>query len=78
MPDEMVVRHCALPLASNRTESLFSCPCGSEKVICGVRELNQRLRSKGLRVLTLRRGNEIMKKNYRGGVMVFENCSRRF
>lgn len=56
MPDEMVIRHCASTLASVKTGSLFSCPCESEEeVIHGVRELNQRLCSKGLRVLTLRR-----------------------
>ena len=52
----MVIRHCAPTLASLKTGSLFSCPFESEmQVFSGVRELNRRLGSKGLRALPMRR-----------------------
>ena len=52
----MVIRHCALALTRMKTESLFSCLRDSyEEVLHGVRELNRRLCSEGLRALPRRR-----------------------
>lgn len=55
MPEEMVIRHCSPTLAGLKTGSLFSCPYDSEEALRGdVREMNQLLVPKGLRVLSLR------------------------
>ena len=52
----MVIRHCAPALTCIKIESLFSCLCRSyEEVLHGVRELNRRLCSEGLRALPRRR-----------------------
>ena len=55
MSDMYLVRHCAPTLAGIKTGSLFTCPYGSrEELVCSIRRMNQRLLSKGLRVLPLR------------------------
>ena len=55
MSDMYLVRHCAPTLAGIKTGSLFTCPYGSrEELFCSIRRMNQRLLSKGLRVLPLR------------------------
>lgn len=55
MSDELVIRHCAPTLASIKTGSLFSCNYESVKELYeSIRSLNQRLASKGLRILPLK------------------------
>lgn len=55
MPDDYIIRNCAPTLAGIKTASLFTCPFESrEALTAALRQLNRRLRSKGLRVLPLR------------------------
>lgn len=55
MSDEQVIRHCAPTLASLKTANLFTAPFSSaDEMRDSVRQLNLRLRQKGLRVLPLR------------------------
>lgn len=55
MSDEYLVRHCAPTLAGIKTASLFTCPYESREALLGtIRELNRRLKVKGLRILPLR------------------------
>lgn len=54
MPEELLIRHCAPTLAGLKTSSLFGCRYESRsQFLSDVREWNNRLRSKGLRVLPL-------------------------
>ena len=55
MSEELVIRFCSPTLAGLKTGNLFSCRCGSGREMndC-VRELNRKLRPKGLRALPLR------------------------
>ena len=54
MSDELVIRHCAPTLASIKTANLFSCIFTDRReMLKHVRNLNLRLKSKGLRVLPL-------------------------
>lgn len=55
MSDEYLVRHCAPTLAGLKTASLFTCPyTAKEGITAAVRSMNQRLKSKGLRMVILR------------------------
>ena len=55
MSEEMIIRHCAPTLASMKTGSMFSCAYETpDEVFRSIRDLNRRLRKKGLRVLPLR------------------------
>lgn len=55
MSEEYLIRNCAPTLAGIKTGSLFTCPYSSKaEVISSLRGLNQKLLSKGLRVLPLR------------------------
>lgn len=55
MSDEYLVRHCAPTLAGLKTASLFTCPYNTkEGITAAVRSMNQRLKSKGLRMVVLR------------------------
>ena len=55
MSEEYLIRNCAPTLAGIKTGSLFTCPYSSKaEVISAMRGLNQKLSSKGLRVLPLR------------------------
>lgn len=55
MSEELVVRCCAPTLASLKTGNMFSCRCDSrEELYACIRDLNRRLKQKGLRVLPLR------------------------
>ncbi|MDD7740286.1 MAG: DUF3793 family protein [Fusicatenibacter sp.] len=55
MSDEMIVRHCSPTLAGLKTANLFSCPYSNkEELLLFVRDLNQRLSAKGVRVVPLR------------------------
>ena len=55
MTEDFLVRHSAPTLAGIKTASLFTCPYESrEQLLDSVRQMNQRLRGKGLRVLPLR------------------------
>ena len=55
MSDEFLVRYCAPTLAGMKTGSVFRCAYTSrEKILAQIRRLNQRLGSKGLRVIPLR------------------------
>lgn len=55
MSEEYLVRNCAPTLAGLKTGSLFSCPCDSrEELIRSLRQFNERLQNKGLRILPLR------------------------
>ena len=57
MSEELIVRHCSPTLAGLKTASLFTCSYGSvEELRAGVRQLNRRLSSKGLRIIPLRHG----------------------
>ncbi len=54
MPEELLIRHCAPTLAGIKTSNLFGCRYDSrEQLLDDVRDLNNRLRAKGLRVLPL-------------------------
>lgn len=55
MSEELVVRHCSPTLAGMKTGSLFSCTVASaEELRATLRAWNDRLRSKGLRIVPLR------------------------
>lgn len=55
MSDEIVIRHCAPTLACIKTGSLFnSCFESREAMKESIRELNRRIREKGLRAIPLR------------------------
>ena len=55
MSEDYLVRHCAPTLAGIKTAGLFTCPYDSrEKLLESVRQLNKRLKPKGLRLLPLR------------------------
>ena len=55
MSEADLVRHCAPTLAGIKTGSIFACPYETkEALLDSVRQLNRRLRCKGLRVLPLR------------------------
>ena len=55
MSDEFLVRYCAPTLAGMKTGSVFRCAYTSrETILAQIRRLNQRLGSKGLRVIPLR------------------------
>lgn len=55
MSEEILIRHCAPTLASIKTGSLFTSRFESEEAMRGsLRELNRRIRSKGLYAIPLR------------------------
>ena len=55
MSDDYLVRHCAPTLAGLKTGSLFTCPFSCrKKLLNSVRQMNERLVSKGVRILPLR------------------------
>ncbi len=55
MPEELVVRQCAPTLAGLKTGSLFRAACTNKKALLAqIRDLNQRLREKGLCLIPLR------------------------
>ena len=55
MSDDYLVRHCAPTLAGLKTGSLFTCPFSCrKKLLNSVRLMNERLVSKGVRILPLR------------------------
>lgn len=55
MSDGFLVRHCSPTLAGIKTAGLFTCPYQSKETLLeSVRQLNRRLRGKGLCVVPLR------------------------
>lgn len=55
MSEDYVIRHCAPTLAGLKTGSIFTCPCESrEALLESLRQMNRRLKVKGLRLLPLR------------------------
>lgn len=55
MSEELIVRHCSPTLAGLKAGSLFSCRCTSkQELTLQIRDLNQKLVPKGLRILPLR------------------------
>lgn len=55
MPEDYIIRHCAPTLAGIKTGSIFTCPYDSKDLLRNrLRQVNRRLRHKGLRVLPLR------------------------
>ena len=55
MSEEYLIRNCAPTLAGLKTGSMFTCPCEDrETLLATIRQLNRRLRAKGLRLLPLR------------------------
>ena len=55
MSDDYLIRHCAPTLAGLKTASLFTCPYASrDALLDSVRQMNKRLKPKGLRMLPLR------------------------
>ena len=59
MSEEYLVRHCAPTLAGIKTGSLFTCPYTCPRAFLdSIRDLNKRLRPRGLRVLPLRMSGE--------------------
>lgn len=55
MSEEYLIRNCAPTLAGLKTGSLFTCPCPDRELLRNaVRQLNRRLKAKGLRLLPLR------------------------
>ncbi len=67
MSEESLVRHCAPTLAGIKTASLFTCPYEtSEQLRESLRQLNNRIKNKGLRILPLRyTGNRALIYIYR-------------
>ena len=63
MPEELVVRQCAPTLAGIKTGSLFRAACTDKKALLAqIRDINQRLREKGLCLIPLRfrEGNALL------------------
>lgn len=59
MPEEYLIRNCAPTLAGLKTGNMFTCPCRDrDALLNAVRQLNRRLRAKGLRLLPLRFSEE--------------------
>ena len=59
MSVEMVVRHCAPTLAGIKTGSIFSCDYFSrQELLNDIRQMNQKLVPKGLRMIPLRYSEE--------------------
>lgn len=57
MSEECLIRNGAPTLAGIKTGSLFRCPCGSrEELVQSLREVNERLMAKGLRIVPLQIG----------------------
>ncbi len=55
MSNEILIRFCAPTMASLKTGNMFTCAFDSREQITGeLRQLNRRLRQKGLRILPLR------------------------
>lgn len=55
MTEDHLIRYCAPTLAGIKTASLFTCPYESQDLLLdSIRNMNRRLKSKGLRVLPLR------------------------
>ena len=55
MSSETLIRCCAPTMACLKTGNMFNCAFdGHEQMIAELRQLNQRLRNKGLRILPLR------------------------
>ena len=55
MSNETLIRCCAPTMARLKTGNMFSCAfCGRKQMTEELRQLNQRLRQKGLRILPLR------------------------
>lgn len=55
MSEELIIRHCSPTLAGMKTGSLFNCHyVNSEEVTQNISALNQRLVSKGLRIIPVR------------------------
>lgn len=55
MSEESIIRNCAPTLAGIKTGSMFTCPCDSkEDVLSSLRDLNNRLVPKGVRLIPLR------------------------
>ena len=55
MSEEMIVRHCSPTLAGLKTGNLFSCTYrGRAEILAFLREWNNKLRSKGVRLIPLR------------------------
>ncbi len=67
MSEDIIIRHCSPTLAGMKTGNLFSCPFVDEdEMRCSVRNWNQILVRKGLRVLTLKfRDNRALVYVYR-------------
>ena len=58
MPEELIIRHCSPTLAGIKTGNLFSCAYTDKKELFNdVRDLNNKLGPKGLRLVMLRYGN---------------------
>lgn len=59
MSEDYIIRNCAPTLAGLKAGSIFTCPYESmEAVRHSIRQLNDRLRGKGLRILPLRFSGE--------------------
>ncbi len=71
MSNEMLVRYCAPTMASLKTGSMFCCRWADRNEMIGeLRELNRRLRGKGLRILPLRwKDNRALVYLYRPGML---------
>lgn len=55
MSEEYLVRHCSPTLAGLKTANLFTMPYGEKaEILEAVRQMNKRLRDKGLRMIPLR------------------------
>lgn len=55
MSEEYLIRNCAPTLAGLKTGNMFTCPCEDrDALLTAVRQLNRRLKAKGLRLLPLR------------------------
>lgn len=71
MSEEHLIHHCAPTLAGIKTAGLFTCPYEDKNaVIDSIRQLNRRLKAKGLRILPLRfSGKKVLIYAYRPSML---------
>ncbi len=59
MWDELILRHCSPTLAGIKTGNMFSCSYKTkENLFSGIRDMNKRIRPKGLRMVPLKTDGE--------------------
>jgi len=80
MSEELIIRHCSPTLAGMKAGSLFACEYPSEKQMNSeIGAINKRLKSGGVRVLPVIRGNRALVYIYRPKALkkAFENAQAK-